>query len=65
MAAVVTGSKTVTKDVGPTYTAAQLTAILAIPIESLTIAQLRILDEAVRKVASGHEPKATVGSLFP
>jgi hypothetical protein len=64
MAAITTGSKTVTRDVGPSHTAAQLTAILAIPVENLTIAQLRLLEEAVRKVSSGHEPKATIGGLF-
>jgi hypothetical protein len=64
MAASVTGSKTVTKDLGPTHTASQLTSILATPIENLTIAQLRLLQEALRKVAKGHEPTATIGSLF-
>ena len=46
MAAQVTGSKTVTRDVSPNATAAVLTAVLATPVENLTVAQLQMLENA-------------------
>jgi hypothetical protein len=64
MAATTSGTKTVTKDLGPSYTAAQLTTILATPIENLTIAQFRLLEEALRKVPKGHDPSLVIGTLF-
>jgi hypothetical protein len=64
MPASTSGTKTVTKDLGPSHTANQLTTILAMPIENLTIAQLRLLQEALRKVSKGHEPTATIGALL-
>lgn len=64
MAATTAGTKTVTKDLGPGYTASQLTAILATPIETLTIAQFRFLEEALRKVAKGHDPSMVIGTLL-
>jgi hypothetical protein len=64
MAATTAGTKTVSKDLGPGYTASQLTAILAIPIESLTIAQFRFLEEALRKVSRGHDPSLVIGTLL-
>jgi len=64
MAATTSGTKTVTKDLGPGYTAAQLTTLLATPIENLTIAQFRVLEEALRKVARGHDPSMVIGILL-
>jgi hypothetical protein len=64
LAAQVTGSKTVTRDVSPAATAAVLTALLAIPIENLTIAQFGLLDTALRKVPGGHAPTATIGGVL-
>jgi hypothetical protein len=64
MAATVTGSKTVTRDVSPAATAAVLTALLATPIESLTVKQFELLEDALRKISQGHAPGATIGSLF-
>jgi hypothetical protein len=64
MAATTSGSKTVTKDLGPGYTAAQLTTLLATPIENLTIAQFRVLEEALRKVSRGHDPSLLIGTLL-
>jgi hypothetical protein len=64
MAATTSGTKTVTKDLGPSYTAAQLTTLLATPIEALTIAQFRVLEEALRKVSRGHDPSMVIGTLL-
>jgi hypothetical protein len=64
MAAAVTGSKTVTKDVAPTMTAAQLTTLLATAPENMTIAQVRTLHEALKRVSGGDAPELTVGSLL-
>ncbi|MBV9506500.1 MAG: hypothetical protein JO323_16010 [Acidobacteriia bacterium] len=64
MAAQVTGSKTVTKDVSPRATAALLTTLLATPVENLTIQQLQMLEDVMRKVPGGHAPGTTIGSLL-
>ena len=64
MAVQVTGSKTVTRDVSPNATAAVLTALLATPVENLTITQLQMLEDAVRKVPGGHAPGITIGALL-
>ena len=64
MAVQVTGSKTVTRDVSPNATAAVLTALLATPVENLTIAQLQLLEGSVRKLPGGHAPGITIGTLL-
>jgi hypothetical protein len=64
LAAQVTSSKTVTRDVSPHATAAVLTALMATPVENLTVAQLQMLEDAVRKVPGGHAPGITVGTLL-
>jgi hypothetical protein len=64
MAATTAGTKTVSKDLGPNYTASQLTTLLATPIENLTIAQFRFLEEALRKVSKGHDPSSVIGTLL-
>jgi len=64
LAAQVTGSKTVTRDVSPNATAAVLTALLATPVENLTVTQLQMLEDAVRKVPGGHAPGSTIGTLL-
>lgn len=64
MAAQVTGSKTVTKDVSPNATAAVLTAMLATPIENLTILQFQMLADVLRKVPGGDAPGKSIGSLL-
>jgi hypothetical protein len=60
----VTGSKTVTRGVSPQATAAVLTALLATPIENLTVGQVQMLQDVLRKVPGGEALKATVGSLL-
>ena len=60
----VTGSKTVTRGVSPQATATVLTALLATPIENLTVAQVHMLVDVLRKVPGGESPKTTVGSLL-
>ena len=59
-----TGSKTVTKDASPNATAAVLTALLATPIENLTVSQFHMLADVVRKVPGGHAPGVTISSLL-
>jgi hypothetical protein len=64
MAATVTGSKTVTRDVSPAATAAVLTALLATPIENLTVKQFELLEDTLHKISQGQAPGDTIGSLF-
>lgn len=59
-----TGTKTVTLGVAPHLTAAQLTAMLALNIETLTVRQLGALVDAISRVPGGHNPGATIGSLL-
>jgi hypothetical protein len=65
MAIVLTGTKTVTKDVAPHLTHTQLTALLATAIESLTVKQLNELLDAVSRVPTGGDPNAVIGDLLP
>jgi hypothetical protein len=65
MAAVVTGSKTVTVDVAPTVTAAVLTALMATAPENLTVGQLHLLYHASAKVPGGSNLAAALGAIFP
>jgi hypothetical protein len=64
MAAVVTGSKTVSLDSHPTLTASTLTTILATAPEDLTVAQLGQLQDALKRVPFGGTPSKTVGELL-
>jgi len=65
MAAIVTGSKTITQRA---RTAPQcpprLTTILATAVENLTIAQFKDLRDALHRTASGEEPSNTIGNLL-
>jgi hypothetical protein len=64
MAIVLTGTKTVTQGLSPALTAAVLTALLATPIEQLTVAQLKQLNDATKRIKGGHAPGAALGTLF-
>jgi hypothetical protein len=64
MAATTSGTKTVTHPLAPHLSAAVLTALLAIPLESLTIAQLNEICDALNRVADGKDPARTIGSLL-
>jgi hypothetical protein len=64
LAAQVTGSKTVTRDASPNATATVLTALLATPIENLTISQFQMLADVLRKMSGGAAPGKTIGSLL-
>jgi hypothetical protein len=64
MAASVTGTKTCTQGLAPHLSASRLTAILATPIESLTIAQFKDLKDALHRVAGGEEASNTIGALL-
>jgi hypothetical protein len=56
LAAQVTGTKTVTKDASPNATAAVLTALLATPIENLTISQFQMLADVYAKCPAATPP---------
>jgi hypothetical protein len=64
MAASTSGTKTVTKDAAPHLTASQLTTLLALPIESLTVKQFRQIADALSRVKSGGDESQTVGSVL-
>lgn len=64
MAATTAGTKTVLHDYSPNHTAAALTTILAIPIELLTVGQLRILVHTLKSVPGGDDPTKVVGDLL-
>jgi hypothetical protein len=64
MAAVVTGSKTITLNAYPGLTASTLTTIMATPVEQLTVAQLGQLKDAISRIPGGGNPSATIGSLL-
>ena len=60
-----TGTQTVLHDVAPHLTAAHLTALLATPVEQLTVAQLVQLIDATSRVEGGSDPAALIGALLP
>jgi len=64
MAATTSGTKTVTHALAPHLSAAVLTALLATPIENLTVAQLDELRDALSRVAKGEAPATTIGTLL-
>lgn len=64
MAATTSGTKTVTHTLAPHLTASILTTLLATPIESLTVGQLKELRDALRRVDDGENPARTIGSLL-
>ena len=59
-----TGTKTVTHGIAPHLTAAHLTALLALNVESLTVRQLADLHDALRRLPGGDNPAATLGGLL-
>ncbi|GAC1700076.1 MAG: hypothetical protein NVS9B4_00800 [Candidatus Acidiferrum sp.] len=64
MPASVSTPKTCTVTVAPHLTAAQLTAIMAIAPENMTVAQHRIIDDAINRVSGGGNPAAVIGTLL-
>ena len=48
----------------PQLTAAALTALLATPVELLTVAELASITDALQRVPQGHDPGATIGDLL-
>jgi hypothetical protein len=64
MAATTSGTKTVTHSLAPHLTAAMLTAILATPIEKLTVGQLDQLCDALKRIPKGDTPATAIGSLL-
>jgi len=64
MAATTSGTKTVTHALAPHLSAAMLTTLLATPIETLTVAQLEQLCDALSRIPKGETPATTIGSLL-
>jgi hypothetical protein len=64
MSATASGTKTVTKSPSGRLTAAALTAILATPVELLTVKQLNDLIETLRSQPGGDDPARTIASLL-
>lgn len=64
MAATTSGTKTVTHALAPHLTAAILTALLATPIETLTVLQLNEICDALDRLPGGQDPQRTLGSLL-
>ena len=64
MPPTLSGTKTVTRDLAPHLTAAVLTALLATPVEDLTVTQLKDLLDALRRLPHGEEPVQTLGQLL-
>jgi len=60
-----TGTKTVTRDIAPHLKADGLTALLELNLESLTVAQVDMLRDAIQRVPGGDDPARTIGSLLP
>jgi hypothetical protein len=64
MAATTTGTKTVTNAVAPHLSAAVLTALLATPIELMTVDQIHQIVDALNRVPHGDAPGRVIGNLF-
>lgn len=64
MAIVLTGTKTVNNHVAPHLSATVMTAILATPVENLTVAQVKQLVDALKRIPGGTNPGATLGTIF-
>jgi len=64
MAAVVTGSKTVTQDISPTMPAATLTTLCATALENMTVSQLNSIHGALKHVSGGEAEGAVIGTLL-
>ena len=64
MAATTAGTKTVINALAPHLSAAVLTTILATPIELLTVAQFKLIRDALKRVQDGGNPARVIGSLL-
>jgi hypothetical protein len=64
MAATTSGTKTVTVSVAPHLSATVLTTLLATPVENLTVAQFRQIEDALIRVPGGTVPGKTIGSIL-
>ncbi len=64
MAASVSGSKVVTQDASPIYTAAVITALFAIAPENMTYREAKRLVYICELKQGGEQPAVVVGSLF-
>lgn len=59
-----TNSKTLSISLAPHLSAAALTALLATPVELLTVAQFHQLKDALKRVPGGREGSNTIGGLL-
>jgi len=66
MAAIISGSMTVTTNVSTDWTAAKITALFATPPEDITVADWQNFASIVSaKQMLGASPTAKLGTLFP
>lgn len=63
-AASTSNTKTCTVDLAPHLPANLLTAILGLPVENLTVANLDTLKDAISRVSGGNDPHAKLGALL-
>jgi fructose-specific phosphotransferase system IIC component len=64
MAAVVTGSKTVTQGAAPHLSAAKLTVLLANSIENSMVGDLLAILDACHRIPGGDTVGVTIGSIL-
>ena len=64
MAAVVTGSKTVTQGVAPHLPATKLTTLLANSIENSTVGDLMSILDACHRISGGMTVGVTIGTIL-
>jgi hypothetical protein len=64
MAAVVTGSKTVTQALAPHLPASLLTTLMSIAVENMTIAQYQQIGDALNRSALGSSTASLIGQVL-
>jgi hypothetical protein len=64
MSATTSGTKTVTTAVAPHLSASVLTALLAVPVENLTVAQFYQIEDALKRIPKGTAPGSVIGSIL-
>jgi len=64
MSASVSGSKTVNNAVAPHLSASTLTTLLATPVETLTVAQFKLIADVLSRTKGGNAENTTIGSLL-
>lgn len=60
----VLGSKTCTVNVSPNHTAVQLSALMATPLELMTVGNITSVTNALNRVPKGQDVHQVIGNLF-